>query len=52
MLQQPGPGEYDSPKRFGDNAPSVTIKGKPKEKVGNGVPGPGNYDPNDHLTRD
>lgn len=23
MLYQPGPGEYDSPKRFGEGAPSV-----------------------------
>lgn len=25
MLYQPGPGEYDSPKRFGEDAPSVSI---------------------------
>jgi len=24
MLLQPGPGEYDSPKKFGDGAPSVS----------------------------
>ena len=26
MLYQPGPGEYDSPKRFGDGAPSVSLR--------------------------
>ncbi|CDW79521.1 UNKNOWN [Stylonychia lemnae] len=52
MIYQPGPGEYDSPKRFGEDAQSITIRGKPKDKVGNGVPGPGNYDPENHLTKD
>lgn len=28
MRNAPGPGEYDSPKRFGHDAQSVTIRGR------------------------
>lgn len=52
MLYQPGPGEYDSPRRFGDDAQTVSIRGRPRDMSGNNNPGPGNYDPNTSITKD
>ena len=52
MLYQPGPGEYDSPKRFGEDAQSVSIRGRPKEAQRNNSPGPGNYDPDVSIVKD
>ena len=47
----PGPGIYDQKSYIGQG-PSVTIHGRPKDKVGNDVPAPGTYDPSSTLTKD
>lgn len=52
MLYQPGPGEYDSPTRFGDDAQTVSIRGRPRDISRGDSPGPGNYDPNTSITKD
>ena len=52
MLYQPGPGEYDSPKRFGDNAQSVSIRGRPRDPSRNDSPGPGNYETDISMVKD
>lgn len=52
MLYQPGPGEYDSPKAFGHDAKSVTIRGKPKDNQRNDSPGPGHYSPDPSIVKD
>jgi hypothetical protein len=48
----PGPGSYQNENVIGKGGPHYSIKGKSKEKVGNGNPGPGNYDPSSSLTKD
>lgn len=48
----PGPGAYDgTTKEFGQDAPKVTIKGRPQTAKANDLPGPGAYD-NHHKTID
>lgn len=40
----PGPGRYNTKSDFDTNKKNVTIiRGKPKEKIDNGIPGPGEY---------
>ena len=43
---QPGPGEYHSPGKFGEGSVKVTIGAKREERVGNNAPGPGSYNEN------
>ncbi len=52
MLKMPGPGEYDSPIRIGYDAPTVTIRGRPDDKIKDLSPGPGKYDPSQHIVKD
>lgn len=42
----PGPGNYNSAAQFGKGAPTSKIGLKSKEKIDNGIPGPGSYDSN------
>lgn len=39
----PGPGAYDGSKH--EKAPAYSIGGRPKDHLGNELPGPGNYNP-------
>lgn len=52
MLYVPGPGEYDSPKKFGEDAQSILIRGRPRDNSRNESPGPGMYEPNVNNVRD
>ena len=51
-LFKPGPGEYDKGDKFGDGAKTFSIRGKPKDKVGSEVPGPGQYEPSQGQIKD
>ena len=42
--EKPGPGAYEKNDEFGKNAVKYSIRGKSPEKIGNDVPGPGNYE--------
>ena len=42
-IDLPGPGMYDSGKKFGDDARKVTIQGKPNDNFRDLSPGPGAY---------
>mmetsp|Transcript_22771 Transcript_22771/g.21972 ORF Transcript_22771/g.21972 Transcript_22771/m.21972 type:complete len:138 (-) Transcript_22771:738-1151(-) len=46
IVEIPGPGNYNGleSKKFGKEAVSVSIGGKPKQNKDNGHPGPGAYD--------
>jgi len=45
VQQFPGPGNYgEEINTFGRNAMKISLKGKPKERMGNQMPGPGSYD--------
>ena len=52
MRSKPGPGAYDSPQRFGQDAPSVTIRGRPEDNIRSLSPGPGNYDHSQQAIKD
>jgi len=47
----PGPGNYDSPSRWGKEGVSYTFQGKSTEKSRNENPGPGNYNATDDVTK-
>jgi hypothetical protein len=49
---KPGPGIYESPSKFGDNAQKVSMMGKGAEKREDDKPGPGAYNAKDFLTKD
>lgn len=48
----PGPGNYTHQKEFGHDAKSFSMRGRPQDKVGNEVPGPGNYEGNLEVVKD
>ena len=50
-IELPGPGMYDSPKKFGDDARKVTILGKPSDMTRDTSPGPGYYNANESATK-
>ena len=50
-IDLPGPGMYDSGKKFGDDARKVTIQGKPNDNFRDLSPGPGAYDARDEMTK-
>lgn len=52
MIYQPGPGEYSSPKKFGDDAKGFSIRGRPRDIQGNDRPGPGSYSPDHSIVKD
>lgn len=43
---------YEKHDEFGKNAVKYSIRGKSPEKIGNDVPGPGNYNENLSPTKD
>jgi len=47
----PGPGSYNVSKDFGQDALKVSILGKPKDNNKNLIPGPGQYETKDDLTK-
>jgi hypothetical protein len=49
--KMPGPGQYDVRKKAGEGAPAYGIRGRYNESKRELVPGPGNYEPKDHLTK-
>lgn len=46
-----GPGEYNVVEEFGKRAPKVTIQGRKNNDRPKDIPGPGAYDPADHLVK-
>ena len=47
----PGPGSYTERGGIGKDAVSVSIRGRSKTKLENGIPGPGSYDSSDVLIK-
>lgn len=52
QMTLPGPGNYAHLREFGQDAKAFSMRGRPQEKVGNEVPGPGNYDGNLDVVKD
>jgi len=50
-VSSPGPGNYDSPSKWGKEGVKYTFGEKREEKIRNDSPGPGGYDANESLTR-
>ena len=48
----PGPGNYANHDQIGKGSRSFVFAGKPKDMQDNRVPGPGTYEPINHLTKD
>ena len=46
-----GPGDYNVIEEFGKRAQKISIKGRNNNDKPKDVPGPGAYDPADHLTK-
>ena len=47
----PGPGQYEIKTTVGAEGPAYGIRGRYEEHRGDMIPGPGNYNPKDELTR-
>jgi hypothetical protein len=48
----PGPGKYLNIDEFGRNAVTFSLRGKSNEKIGNDIPGPGDYNADPNITKD
>lgn len=49
---RPGPGDYDSPTRFGKDGTKYTMGSKRQERQDLMSPGPGSYDAKDALVKE
>lgn len=47
----PGPGNYEQKSKFGYEGKIVSLRGKPIRKDSTDAPGPGAYDPKDHVSK-
>lgn len=51
-VTKPGPGQYSHYDEFGKEIKSFTMRGRPLDKAGSEVPGPGNYEADHSAVKD